>query len=32
MRMPAIETSGWPDETTPWQPETTGRVVARSAA
>src|SRR5262245_46515635 len=31
MRMPAIATSGCPAETTPWVPETTGRVVARSA-
>jgi hypothetical protein len=30
MRMPAIDTSGWPAATTPRIPETTGRVVARS--
>jgi hypothetical protein len=32
MRMPAIDTSGWPAATTPWVPDTTGRVVAQSAA
>jgi hypothetical protein len=30
--MPAIATRGCPAATTPWVPETTGRVVARSAA
>ena len=29
--MPAIDTSGCPAATTPWVPETTGRVVAQSA-
>src|SRR5262252_317404 len=32
MRMPAIDTSGCPPETTPCMPDTTGRVVVQSAA
>ena len=32
IRIPAIDTSGWPDAITPCMPETTGRVVATSTS